>query len=311
MTEKLSLTIPVYNEEEVILQFLAETRAVLDTLDVDHEFVFVDDGSSDRTVSLLKEEARKDPRIKLVVLSYNHGKAYAATAAFSYATGDYLLYMDPDLQDPPVEIPRFLSTIREGNDLVWGVRREKVDSPLNRLQSRVFWGTLNRYTDLNLPKGIAVMRMFTRDFADALLSFRETNRFLEGLFIRVGMRQTTIEIDQRDRFAGESKFNFRKKMKLALDAIFDFSELPLKIAARVGFLLIFVGVLSLIGLFIARIFIEFETGWPSIVALIGVGAGLQLFFLGMISIYLGRIYRESKHRSLFSVQETFNVMDNR
>lgn len=311
MREKLSLTIPVYNEEEVILQFLKETRAVLETLDVDHEFVFVDDGSSDQTVPILREEASKDPRLKLVVLSYNHGKAYAATAAFSYATGDYLLYMDPDLQDPPTEIPKFLAAIREGNDLVWGVRREKADSPLNRLQSRAFWGTLNRYTDLNLPQGIAVMRMFTREFADALLSFGETNRFLEGLFVRVGMRQTTIQIDQRERFAGESKFNFHKKMKLALDAIFDFSELPLQIAARVGFLLILVGVFSLIGLFIARIFITFETGWPSIVALIGIGAGLQLFFLGMISIYLGRIYRESKRRPLFSVQETFNLTENR
>ena len=125
LKKKLSLAVPVYYEQEVILQFLKETKDVLDTLNIDYEYIFVDDGSKDNTVKILKEAATTNDRIKVVVLSYNHGKAFAATAAFTHASGDYILYMDPDLQDPPKEIPRFLEEIEKGYDLVWGIRKEK------------------------------------------------------------------------------------------------------------------------------------------------------------------------------------------
>ncbi len=309
MTKKtLSLAVPVYYEQEVILQFLKETKEVLDSLDVDYEYIFVDDGSKDNTVQILTEASKTNERIKIVVLSYNHGKAFAATAAFTYASGDYILYMDPDLQDPPKEIPRFLETIEKGYDLVWGIRKEKKDSFINRLYSKIFWGTLNKYTGLEIPKGIAVMRMFTKSFAQNLLAYKETNRFVEGLFMKVGMNYTTIEIDQRERFAGTTKFNFKKKMQLAFDAIFDFSELPLKFAVRLGFLFILGGIFSLILLAIEKIFfIEYQTGWTSTISLIIIGIGLQLFFLGIVSLYIGRIYRESKNRPLFSVKEYINI----
>lgn len=308
MKKKISLAVPVYYEQEVILQFLKETKEVLDKLPVDYEYIFVDDGSKDKTVAIIKEEAKQNPRIKMVVLSYNHGKAFAATAAFTYATGDYILYMDPDLQDPPHEIPRFLETIEQGYDLVWGIRKEKKDKFLNRVYSRVFWGTLNKYTGLEIPKGIAVMRMFTKQFAQNLLQYKETNRFVEGLFMKVGMEYTTLEIDQRERFAGVSKFNFKRKMQLAFDAIFDFSELPLKFAVRLGFIFILIGIFALIGLAVAKLFfIHFQAGWPSLVSVIVVGIGLQLFFLGIVSLYIGRIYKESKNRPLFSVKEFVNI----
>lgn len=308
MKKKISLAVPVYYEQEVILQFLKETKEVLETLPVDYEYIFVDDGSKDKTVAILKEQAKQNPRIKMVVLSYNHGKAFAATAAFTYATGDYILYMDPDLQDPPHEIPRFLETIEQGFDLVWGIRKEKKDKFLNRVYSRVFWGTLNKYTGLEIPKGIAVMRMFTRQFAQNLLQYKETNRFVEGLFMKVGMEYTTLEIDQRKRFAGVSKFNFKRKMQLAFDAIFDFSELPLKFAVRLGFIFILIGIFALIGLAVAKLFfVHFQAGWPSLVSVIVVGIGLQLFFLGIVSLYIGRIYKESKNRPLFSVKEFVNI----
>lgn len=308
LKKKLSLAVPVYFEQEVILQFLKETKEVLDALPIDYEYVFVDDGSKDNTVNILKEAAKTNEKIKVVVLSYNHGKAYAATAAFTYATGDYILYMDPDLQDPPKEIPIFLEKIENGYDLVWGIRKEKKDSLINRMYSRVFWGTLNKYTGLEIPKGIAVMRMFTRAFANNLLAYKESNRFVEGLFMKVGMNYTTIEIDQRERFAGTTKFNFKKKMQLAFDAIFDFSELPLKFAVRLGFFFILGGILSLMLLAVEKIFfIEYQTGWTSTISLIIIGIGLQLFFLGVVSLYIGRIYRESKNRPLFSVKEYINI----
>ena len=306
--KKLSLVVPVYYEQEVILQFLKETKEELEKLSIDYEYVFVDDGSKDKTVEIIKEQAKLDDRIKLIVFSYNHGKASAVSAAIANATGDYLLYMDPDLQDPPIEISRFLNEIEKGYDLVWGVRKEKMDSFINKLFSKIFWGTLNKFTGLNIPKGVAVMRMFNREFADEFLKYNETNRFIEGIFIDISKKWTTIEIGQRERFAGTSKFKFKRKMQLAFDAIFDFSELPLKMTVKFGMLLIGLGVLGLIVLFISKIFfIDFQAGWPSIIASIITVFGLQLFFMGIISIYIGRIYKEVKRRPLYSIKDKVNL----
>lgn len=308
MMKKVSLVVPVYYEQEVILQFLKETKEVLEKLPVTYEYVFVDDGSKDKTVDIIREQAKSDNRIKLVVFSYNHGKASAVSAAIAHATGDYLLYMDPDLQDPPLEIPRFLEEIEKGYDLVWGIRKEKMDSFVNKQFSKIFWGTLNKFTGLNIPKGIAVMRMFNREFAEEFLKYNETNRFIEGIFIDISKKWTTIEIGQRERFAGTSKFNFKRKMQLAFDAIFDFSELPLKMTVRFGMMLMGLGMLGLMVLFLLRLFfIHFQTGWPSIVALITIGFGIQLFFMGIIALYIGRIYKEVKRRPLYSVKDKINL----
>lgn len=306
--KKLSLVVPVYFEQEVILQFLKETKEVLDQLPVTYEYVFVDDGSKDNTVTIIKEQAALDARIKLVVFSYNHGKASAISAAIAHASGDYLLYMDPDLQDPPVEIPRFLEEIEKGYDLVWGIRKEKMDSFINKQFSKIFWGTLNKFTGLSIPKGIAVMRMFNREFADEFLKYNETNRFIEGIFINISKNWTTIEIGQRERFAGTSKFNFKRKMQLAFDAIFDFSELPLKMTVKFGMSLIGLGLVGLFALLILKLFfITFQAGWPSIIASIIIVFGLQLFFMGIISLYIGRIYKEVKRRPLYSVKDKINL----
>lgn len=307
MMKKLSLVVPVYYEQEVILQFLKETKEELEKLPIDYEYVFVDDGSKDRTVEIIKEEGKKDNRIKLVVFSYNHGKASAVSAAIANASGDYLLYMDPDLQDPPAEIPRFLEEIEKGYDFVWGIRKEKMDSFINKQFSKIFWGTLNKFTGLNIPKGIAVMRIFNREFADEFLKYTETNRFIEGIFINISKNWTTIEIGQRERFAGTSKFNFKRKMQLAFDAIFDFSELPLKMTVKFGMSLIVLGLVGLFVLLISKLFfIEFQAGWPSIIASIVLVFGLQLFFMGIISLYIGRIYKEVKNRPLYSIKEKIN-----
>jgi dolichol-phosphate mannosyltransferase len=306
--KKLSLVVPVYYEQEVILQFLKETKEELDRLPIVYEYIFVDDGSADKTVEIIKAQAKLDDRIKLVVFSYNHGKSAAISAAIAHATGDYLLYMDSDLQDPPVEIPRFLQEMEKGYDLVWGIRKEKKDSFINKQFSRIFWGTLNKFTGLNIPKGIAVMRMFNREFADEFLKYNETNRFIEGIFIAISKNWTTIEIGQRERFAGTTKFNFKRKMQLAFDAIFDFSELPLKMTVRFGMSLVVLGLIGLLVLLISKLFfVDFQAGWPSIIASIIVVFGLQLFFLGIVSLYIGRIYKEVKRRPLYSVKDKINL----
>lgn len=306
----LSLVVPVYFEEECIEQFIDEATAELEKNRIDYEIMFVDDGSRDRTVELIKKAITANPRIRLVEFSYNHGKESAVTAGFTYAKGDYLLYMDPDLQDPPDEIMNFVNKIREGYDLVFGVRREKRDSQINVLMSQVFWYVLERFTGLDLPRPLAVMRICSRRFADEFLRYNETNRFIEGLFMTVGMKRTQITVSQRERFAGTSKFNFRRKMQLALKAIFDFSDLPLRMATRFGAALLLIGVFLAVLLVVLRLFvIDFQLGWPSLVVIMITGFGIQLFFLGIIGVYVGNIYRETKRRPLFSVRELTNIGD--
>ncbi len=308
MNTELSLVVPVYFEEEVVSQFILEVTEALAKIQITYEIIFIDDGSADRTKEIINEHAAKDDRLKLIALSYNHGKQAALTAGITYAQGEYLLYMDPDLQDPPAEIHRFLSEIRKGYDLVFGVRKEKKDTFINKLFSKIFWGTLRRFTGLQIPKDLAVMRIFNRKFANQFLCYKEQNRFIEGIFMHIGMKQTTITIEQRERFAGKSKFNFRKKMELAFNAIFDFSELPLKLAVKLGLGFIVIGILTLLTIIVLKLtLVDFQSGWPSIIGALIIATGVQLFFIGIAALYIGKIYKESKGRPLFSVMELTNL----
>jgi len=308
--KKISLVVPVFYEQECILQFIKEVKNIFEILEGKYlyEFVFVDDGSQDNTCDLVKKEAETDSNIKLIEFSYNHGKQWAVSAGIKYATGDFMIYMDPDLQDPPEEIPRFIEEIEKGYDLVFGIRKERRDSLINVIFSKLFWWVLEKFTGLKIPTGIAVMRIFNKKFATRFLSYPEQNRFIEGIFMHVGLKQTAIEVSQRERFAGVSKFNFRRKMRLAFDAIFDFSELPLKMAVKLGLYLIIISITALFSIVIARLFfVQFQLGWPSIIITILGSVGILLFFIGIIAIYIGRIYKEVKARPLYSIKQLTNI----
>ena len=308
MDKLLSLVVPVFNEEECILEFISQVRSELDDSPLHYEIVFADDGSTDKTVELIRGEIGNDSRIRLVELSYNHGKQAALTAAVTYSNGDYLIYMDPDLQDPPKEISRFIAKIEEGYDLVFGVRESKEAGFVDVLFSKVFWLILDVFTGLKLPRPLAVMRIFNRDFANRFLDYKESNRFIEGIFMHIGMRQATLVIRQKQRFAGKSKYNFARKLRLAKDAILDYSELPLKLATRAGIILVITSLLAVLTLTILRLFfIDFQLGWPSLICTLWLGFGINLLFLGVIGSYVGKIYSESKHRPLFSTQRLTNI----
>lgn len=308
MDKLLSLVVPVFNEEECILEFISQVTSKLNDSPVDYEIVFADDGSTDNTVELIRGEIGNDSRIRLVELSYNHGKQAALTAAVTYSNGDYLIYMDPDLQDPPEEISRFIAKIEEGYDLVFGVRESKEAGFIDVLFSKVFWLILDVFTGLKLPRPLAVMRIFNRDFANRFLDYKESHRFIEGIFMHIGMRQATLVIKQKPRFAGKSKYNFARKLRLAKDAILDYSELPLKVATRFGIILVFTSLLAVLTLTILRLFfIDFQLGWPSLICTLWFGFGINLFFLGLIGSYVGKIYSESKRRPLFSTLRLTNI----
>ena len=304
----LSLVVPVYFEEECVTEFIEQVQRTLDPMELRYEIVFVDDGSTDRTCEIIRGKAHLDQRIKLIEFSYNHGKQAAVTAGIRHAQGDYLLYMDPDLQDPPPEIPRFIEEIEKGFDVVYGIRREKRDSFLNRLYSRAFWWILRKFTGLPIPPGLAVMRIFNRRFADTFLQYGEQNRFIEGIFMHIGMRSSTLIIEQAQRFSGVSKFNLRRKLNLAMDAILDFSEIPLKSTVKIGIFLSFLGFASIVGVAALKLLgLVNQAGWASILSLSLLAFGAQLFFLGIIALYVGRIYRETKGRPLYSIRSLTNL----
>jgi len=270
--------------------------------------VFVDDGSADGTCSLIREHAQTDQRIKLLELSYNHGKQAAVTAGIGHARGDLLLYMDPDLQDPPHEIPRFLNAIGSEFDVVYGVRIKKKDTFLNTLFSRLFWWTLRKFTGLSIPKGLAVMRIFNRRFADAFLRYHEQNRFIEGIFMHIGMRASTLPIEQGYRFAGASKFNLKRRFNLAIDAILDFSEIPLRSTVKAGVGLSLLGGMAILAVVVLKLSgVATLPGWASLLSLSLLAFGIQLSFLGVVALYVGRIYRETKHRPLYSIRSSTNI----
>ena len=304
----LSVGAPVYFEQEVIGHFLAAVTAVLARTGWSYEIVLVDDGSTDRTVALIREAIAADSHIRLVEFSYNHGKAAAMTAGLTYASGTRVLCMDPDLQDPPECIPEFVAKLDEGYDVVLSVREAKAGGPIDRLLSAIFWTSLRSLTRLDLPPGLGTMRIFNRHFVEQFLRYPEANRFLEGLLVHVGMRRTQIVVPHRARFAGQTKFNLRRRFALASSAITDFSEIPLRLATRVGLAVTAVGLFAMLAIVFVKLFIhDFQLGWPSLFCLLITGFGVNLLFLGIIGTYVGKIYREVKGRPLFSIRGLHNL----
>lgn len=307
-TLDLSLVVPLYDEEECISEFIRQVRASIDQLPFSYEIVFVDDGSQDRTVQIVIDFCESDSRITLVQLTRNYGKEAALTAGIHHATGKYILMMDPDLQDPPERIVDFYEKIQEGYDLVFSTRIEKADSRMRKLTSKLFWASLNIVTGLNIPSNLGAMRIFSRRFAQEFLRYPERVRFIEGLFMSIGMRRTTIKIENRPRFAGVSKFTLKRRIKLATNAMLAFSDLPLRFSTSLGL----VGVLAstLFGLlFLLRkaIFGIGLLGWTSTITVIIFFGSLQMLVLGLIGNYIGRIYTEIKARPIYSVYQTFNL----
>jgi len=310
MRPDLSLVVALYFEEECVEEFVKQVRANLDDEDIDYEIVFTDDGSQDRTIEIVNSLAAQDSRIKLVQLGRNYGKEVAVTAGIEHASGDCLLMMDVDLQDPPDRIMDFYHKIQEGDgyDLVFGIRETKNDTLFNKLFSGLFWRTLNSMTGLEIPTGLAVMRIFNRRFAREFLKNRERIRFIEGLFVFVGMRQTTMPVENRERVAGTSKFNARRKLKLATNAILAFSDRPLEMTTSVGLGMLVLTTLASFYFLGRKLFVGVDmAGWTSTTLFILFLGSIQILLLGIIGMYVGRIYTETKARNLYTVQRWVNL----
>lgn len=306
----LSIIVPVYCEEQVIPEFYNRLKSTLITLEPKcrHEIIYVDDGSSDNSLKILMNISQKDECVKVISLSRNFGHQIAITAGLDAAEGDAAVIMDGDLQDPPELIPEMLVKWEEGYKVVYGVRKKrKGETVVKLLTAKVFYRFLKKLSRVDMPFDTGDFRLIDRTVIDALRSIREEDRYIRGLISWIGFPHYGLKYERDVRYAGETKYSMRKMAKFAWDAITGFSDKPLYLSSLLGIIITIVSFLLIIWILISKL-INPEatvTGWTSLIVLILFLGGIQLFALGIIGQYIGRIYRGIKHRPLYIIAEKF------
>jgi dolichol-phosphate mannosyltransferase len=301
-----SLVVPVYNEEAVIGELVERLRKLMDQLDGTCEVVFVDDGSRDTSPAMLAAANQADQRFKVVLLSRNFGHQMAITAGLDHAAGEAIVIMDADLQDPPEVVLEFAKRWREGYEVVYGIRADRTsEGYFKRTCANLFYRLLRRLSDVDIPRNVGDFRLVDRRVLDVVRGMPERSRFLRGLFSWVGFRQIGVPYTRPERFAGEVKYSVRKLVNLAADGILNFSSVPLRLALNIGFLAVAMSILGVIAIVVVNVVGTFTVpGWTSIAIAVLLLGGIQLFTLGVIGEYVGRIYDEVKMRPLYLVRET-------
>lgn len=306
--EKISVIVSCYNEQESIPYFYEEITKISKKMkDLDFEYLFVNDGSKDNTLKIVKDLAEKDDRVKYVSFSRNFGKEAAMYAGLKYADGDYITLMDADLQDPPALLPEMYRLIKEeGYDSV-GTRRvtRKGEPPIRSFFARCFYKLINKMSKVEMVDGARDYRLMTRQVVDSITSLEEYNRYSKGLFSFVGYNTKWLEYENIERVAGETKWSFWKLFKYAIEGIVAFTTVPLSIASIFGILFCFFALVAIILIIIRTCcFGDPVAGWPSLVCIILMVSGVQLLCLGIMGQYLAKTYLETKKRPVYIVKET-------
>ncbi len=306
--KKLTMVVPAYNEEEALPIFYAEALRVEKELPgVEIEYLFIDDGSSDGTLEVLRDLHKKDARVRYVSFSRNFGKEAAIYAGLQNAAGDYVAILDADLQDPPALLPKMLQAIEEeGYDCV-GSRRvtRKGEPPIRSFFARMFYHIMKKISNADIVDGARDFQLMNRKVVKAILSMGEYNRFSKGIFGWVGFRKKWLEYENIERSAGETKWSFWKLFLYALDGIVAFSTAPLVIASVMGMVFCLVAFVAIIFIIVRTlIFGDPTSGWPSMVCIIIFIAGIQLLCMGILGQYMAKTYLETKKRPLYLVEET-------
>ena len=303
----LSIVTPVFNEAEVIESFYERVRKAMERLDsMEYELIFVDDGSTDGSYEKLVSIANAYGDVKVIKFSRNFGHQIAITAGIDLAKGDAVVVIDGDLQDPPEVIPEFVAKWREGFEVVYGVRAKRDgESKMKLFTAAAFYRLLHRIIKLDIPVDVGDFRLMSRRVVDSFKELKERDRFVRGLVSWIGFKQTGVHYFRDRRFAGETKFPYRKMIKFALDGITSFSDVPLKMATWLGYFTSLVALLYLFSVFVQKALGYTVQGWATImVAMLFLG-GVQLISLGIIGEYVGRIFNEVKQRPLYVVDEIF------
>jgi len=306
MKEKISIIIPCYNEEKAIPLFYDEINKIAEQMNTQNfEFIFINDGSKDKTLKKLKNLSVEDKRVKYISFSRNFGKEAAMYAGLKYATGDFITIMDVDLQDPPTLLPVMYKYINEGYDIV-GSRRvtRKGEPKIRSFFARKFYKIINKLSKVEMVDGARDYRLMTRQVVDSILELKEYNRYSKGLFGFVGFETKWLEYENIERVVGESKWSFWKLFKYAIEGITAFSTTPLVISALIGIIFCFISFIAIIIIIIKTlIFGDPVSGWPSMICILFFVSGIQLFSLGIIGQYLAKTYLETKNRPIYIIKE--------
>jgi len=306
--DKISVIVPCYNEEKALPIFYKELNEVIekDFEGINFELIFVDDGSKDNTLNILKDFKKKDIRVKYITFSRNFGKEAAILAGLDNATGEYVVIMDADMQDPPALLRKMYNIVKnEGYDCAATRRVTRKGEPkIRSFFARQFYKIIDKLTDFEMVDGARDYRFMTKQMADSVASMKEYNRFSKGLFSFVGFKTKWLEYENIERVAGETKWSFWKLFKYAVEGIVAFSTTPLILSSIFGMIFCILAGLAILAIIIKTlIFGDPTSGWPSLVCIIVFVSGVQLMFLGIIGQYLSKMYLEVKNRPIYIVKE--------
>ncbi len=308
-----SIIVPAYNEEAVIIESHNRLKAVMDVFNDSYEIIFINDGSRDKTAELLRTICNTDKKSKMISFSRNFGHQTAISAGMKYASGDAMIIIDADLQDPPEIIPEMIAKWREGYQVVYGKRiQRKGETLFKKVTANIFYRFLNLLTDVNIPVDSGDFRLIDRKVCDVLNSLPERNRYVRGLVSWAGFRQTSLEYVRMERFAGETKYPLRKMLHFAADGITSFSHKPLTLSIMIGCSLSFFSFIYMIVVIFEKFFTDKAiSGWASTMTVMLFFNGVTLIMLGIIGGYIGRIYDEAKARPLYVIGETAGFENDR
>ena len=303
---RISVVVPIYNEEESLRECNNRLLNVLDNIQSDYEIIYVNDGSKDTSLTILKELAKNNEKIKVLSFSRNFGHQVAVSAGIEHSKGDCVVLIDGDLQDPPELISDMISKWNEGFDVVYGKRSKRnCETWFKKISAKMFYRTINQVSDIDIPKDTGDFRLMDRRVVDAFLKMPEKNRFIRGMVSWVGFNQVAIEYERDKRYAGITKYPIKKMINFAKDGIVSFSKKPLKFITQAGLCFISLSIIMLMTMSIVIGFKGYE--WLLIINSIMFFSGIQMFSLGIIGEYIGRIYDEAKDRPLYIVKDSINI----
>ncbi|MGH2441757.1 MAG: glycosyltransferase family 2 protein [Chloroflexota bacterium] len=299
-----SVIAPVCNEDETLPRFYERITAVMEKLGEPYEVVLINDGSTDRSYEVMRGLHARDARVKVIDFSRNFGHQIAISAGLDRAAGQVVVIIDSDLQDPPEVIPELIARWKDGADVVYAQRATRLgETRFKLVTARAFYGLIGRITAVKIPRNTGDFRLLDRGVVDTLVQMREHHRFMRGLSAWVGFRQEAVLYERQERFAGTTKYPFRKMVRFSVDAITSFSTLPLQLATSFGFFLAGIALLGILIAVILRLTTHSIVGQATTLILVLFMGGIQLIFLGIIGEYLGRIYDEVRARPLYIERE--------
>ena len=301
----LSIIVPCYNEGESIKYTYQEIKKVLNNINIQHEIVFINDGSKDNTLQILKNIGQNDKSVKYISFSRNFGKEAGMLAGLEYITGDCVVIMDADLQHPPELIPEMIKYYEEGYDQVIAKRNRKGDNKYRTWATKLYYKLVNKLIDVELVDGVGDFRLLSRKAVDSILAMKEYNRFSKGIFSWIGFKQKTIQYENQSRVAGETKWSFKSLLSYGIDGIISFNDKPLRVCFVIGCSLIMMSLIYIVFLLVQILMYGIDVpGYFTTIASIMIIGGVQLVFIGVLGEYIGKIYYEVKKRPHFIVDKS-------